>query len=181
MANFALTNSTAIGAGNAQQSMATTYKSLCVAGNSSNTSATGGYAGARRMKLYDILVGTNGTPSDAAMEFDVALITLTASLTGITGTLVSSVSSGFGLDPADVTFQAAMQINSTGEAGITAAVERWYLGINQRASYRWVCQPGGEILTAVSGTVQNGLTLRARSPAGAYTGTATGTIMVSEQ
>jgi len=179
MANFALANSTAIGAGNVQQSMATTYKSLVVFGNSSNTTANVGFAGNRRYKLYDILVGTNGTPADNPMEFDVALITFTSSLTGITGTLVSSVSSNFGVDPADVTFQAAMQINSTGEAGVTTAIERWYLGLNQRASYRWVCQPGSEIMTAVSGTVQNGLTLRARSAT--YTGTATGTVLASEQ
>jgi len=179
MANFALANSTAIGAGNTQQNLTTTYKTLCVFGNSSNTSANAGFAGNRRYKLFDILVGTNGTPADNAMEFDVTLITFTSSLTGITGTLVSSVSSNFGVDPADTTFSAAMQINSTGEAGITSVAERWYLGLNQRASYRWVCQPGSELLTSNSATANNGLALRARSAT--YTSTVTGTILVSEQ
>jgi hypothetical protein len=181
MANFTLANSTAIGGGNVQQAVSTTYKSLCVVGNSTASSATFVSSGFRRGKLYDILIGTNGVPADNYMEFDVALITLATTPAGITTLMVSSLSSNFGTDPADTTFVAAMQINSTAEVGITANTEKWYLGINQRASYRWVCNPGSELLypAASSATGNNGLTLRTRS--GGYTGTATGTIMVSEQ
>lgn len=182
MANFTVSNSTAMGAGNVQQSVATTYKSLIVAGNSSATTSnvfnTGGY---RRGKLYDILIGTNGTPADNFMEFDVALITLGTTASGIVSTLISSLSSTFANDPADVSIVAALQINSTAEVGINALTERWYVGINQRASYRWVAAPGSELLYPAnsSATGSNGLALRVRS--GAYTNTATGTVMIQEQ
>jgi hypothetical protein len=181
MANFTITNSTAIGGGNTQQSVATTYKSLIVAGNSSATTASFGAGGYRRGKLYDILIGTNGVPADNFMEFDVALVTLGTTPAGITGTLISSLSSNFANDTADTTNVAAVQINSTGEVGITANTEKWYIGINQRASYRWVAAPGSELLyPAVSSNPgPNALDLRVRS--GAYTGTATGTVMISEQ
>lgn len=181
MANFTIANSTAIGGGNVQQAVAATYKSLIVVGNSSATTASFGAGGYRRGKMYDILIGTNGVPADNFMEFDVALVTLGTTPAGILNTLVSSISSNFATDPADTTFISAMQINSTGEVGITANTEKWYLGINQRASYRWVCNPGSELLYPAnsSATGNNALDLRVRS--GGYTGTATGTVMVSEQ
>lgn len=181
MANFSLANSTAIGGGNTQQAMAATYKSLCIAGNSSATSATNGAGAFRRGKLYDILIGTNGVPADNFMEFDVVTVTLGTTPTGIVNTLVSSLSSNFTLDPADVNTTAALSINSTAEVGIGALTEKLLIGINQRASYRWVAAPGSEILYPAnsSATGTNGLALRARS--GGYTGTATGAVMISEQ
>ena len=181
MANFSVTNSTAIGGGNVQQAMSATYKSLVIAGNSSATTST--FAGAyRRGKLYDILIGTNGTPADNFMEFDGAVVTLGTTPAGITGALISSLSSNFALDPADNTgFVAALSINSTAEVGVTAPTEKWYVGINQRASYRWVAAPGSEMLypAASSATGGNGFVLRARSAA--YTGTATCTALIQEQ
>lgn len=182
MANFSILNSTGMGAGNTQQAMSATYKSLLIAGNSSATTAAFGAGGYRRGKLYDILVGTNGTPADFVMEFDVALATLGSTPTGITGTLISSLSSGFGLDPADTTFVSALSINSTAEVGITPVTEKWYLGMNSRASYRWVAAPGSEILYPAnsSATGSNALVLRARS-SGGYTGTATANALFQEQ
>ena len=180
MANFSITNSTAIGAGNVQQNLTTTYKTLIVIGNSTATSATNGWAGNRRYKITDIIIGTNGTPADNEIEWDLALVTLGTTPAGITGTLISSISSGFNLDPADITFQGAVQINSTGEVGITAVAEKWYLGANQRASFRDVVAPGQEFTVPAnsSGTGSNALALRARSAG--YTGTVTATIVGSE-
>src|SRR5882724_6539147 len=165
MANFSVANTTAIGGGNVQQGSSTSYKTLIAVGNSSATTASFGVGGYRRGKLYDILIGTAGTPADNYFEFDVALITLGTTPAGILNTLVSSLSSNFALDPADTTFVAAIEINSTAEFGITANTEKWYLGINQRASYRWVCAPGSEILypAASSNPGPNGLALRGRS------------------
>lgn len=181
MANFTVMNSTSIGGGNVQQSMSTTYKTLVVAGNSSATTATVGGGAYRRGKLYDILIGNNGTPADNYLEFDVALVTLGTTPSGIVNTLISSVSSNFGCDPADTSVVAAISINSTAEVGISALTEKWYIGINQRASYRWVANPGGELLYPAnsSATGSNGLALRARS--GGYTGTVTGNVMIQEQ
>ena len=181
MANFSIANTTAVGGGNVQQAAASTYKSLIVVGNSSATTATNGAGTYRRGKLYDLMIGTAGTPADNYYEFDVGTITLGTTPAGITGTLISSLSSSFTLDPADINITAAIEINSTGEVGIGTVVEKWYLGINQRASYRWVCAPGSEILYPAnsSATNPNGLTVRGRSAAGTVNMTAT--VMVSEQ
>jgi hypothetical protein len=179
MANLTITNTTANG-GNGQQAMAATYKTLVVTGNSSASTAAFANGGYRRGQWFDWQIGTNGTPADNFMEFDISLVTLGTTPAGITGLLVSSVSSGFGNDPADVNFQAAILVNSPGEAGITTVFEKWYLGINQRASYRLVVNPGSNLIYPAnsSATGSNGLTLRARS--GGYTGTATATVWMSE-
>ena len=174
MANFSITNSTAMGAGNTQQALTTTYKTLIAIGNSSNTTATGGYGGPRRLKINDIIIGTNGTPADNDIEWDLVSITFAASVSGVS--LISSISSGFTLDPADPTLSAAIMINSTAEAGITALNEKWYLGANQRASFRDVSNPGQEFVFPA--TANSGFALRARSAG--YTGTATVTIVGSE-
>ncbi len=184
MANFSITNSTAIGAGNSQQNLSTTYKTMIVMGNSTATTATNGWAGNRRYKITDIFIGTNGTPADNEIEWDLCLVTLGTTPAGITGTLISSVSSNFSLDPADITFQGAVQINSTGETGITNVVEKWYLGANQRASFRDVVNPGMDFIVPAlssgsSATGPNGIALRARSAG--YTGTVTVTVVGSEQ
>lgn len=183
MANFSITNSTISGLGNAQQGLSATYKTLIVVGNSTATTAANGWAGNRRYKITDIIIGTPGAPADNTIEWDLVLVTLGTTITGIVGTLISSISSGFNLDPADVTFQGAVQINSTGEAGITNPVERWYLGTNQRASFRDVVNPGQEFVVPAlssgsSATGPNAIALRARSAG--YTGTVTATIVGSE-
>lgn len=180
MANFNVSNSTAIGAGNVQQAMAATYKTLVLAGNSSATSANTGAGSYRRGQWYDWNFGTNGTPADNYMEFDICLITLGTTPSGIVNTLVSSLSSTFGNDPADVSFTAALSINSTAEVGISALTEKWYLGINQRASYRLVVNPGSNLIYPANSSAigSNGLAFRCRS--GGYTGTATSTVWMSE-
>jgi hypothetical protein len=179
MANFSITNSTAIGAGNTQQNLTSTYKTMIVIGNSTATTATNGWAGNRRYRITDIIIGTNGTPADNEIEWDLVLVTLGTTPSGITGTLISSVSSNFNLDPADVTFQGAVQINSTGEVGITAIAEKWYFGANQRASFRDVVNPGMDfVVPANSSAGSNALALRARSAG--YTSTVTATIVGSE-
>jgi hypothetical protein len=180
MPNFTVTNSTAIGGGNVQQNCTTTYKTLIVTGNSSATTATGGFGGNKRGQWFDWQFGTNGTPADNFLEFDITMVTLGTTPSGIVNTLVSSVSSNFGNDTADFSFQTAIQINSTAEVGISALTEKWYLGINQRASYRLVVNPGSNLIHPAnsSGTGTNGLAFRARS--GGYTSTLTATVWASE-
>lgn len=181
MTIFAVTNSTAIGAGATQQAMAATYKSLVTTGNSSAVPNTAGAGLYKRGFLYDILVGTNGTPADNALEFDVCRITLGTTPAAVT-LGVSSISSALNVDDPQDSGNAVnwIAINSTAEGGITAGTEVWYVGINQRASYRWVSAPGSELVwpAVSSATGSNGLSLRARSAA--YTGTATGAILFSE-
>lgn len=181
MANFGVSNSTAM-AGSAQLAMGSSYSNLVLIAPSSGAMVSNGASvGLKRGKIYDILVGTNGTPADNFMEFDLARVTAGTTLTW-TGS-VSSVSSGYPLDTADPGFQAFVTINTSAgsSAGSIATGEPWYVGINQRASYRWVAAPGSEIVypAASSATAGAGVALRARSAA--YTGTATGNVLFQEQ
>lgn len=163
MANYAVTNSTLGGTGT-QQSMTTTYKTLVA----TYASTTGTTSLVRRGKVYDILIGTNGTPADNAMEFDIARLTAPST---------SAFASANPLDPADAAAASGSIANSTTEGTYTSSGQVWYVGINQRASYRWVAAPGSELLWPATSSA--GLGLRARSPA--YTGTATGTVLFQEQ
>lgn len=180
MANLTIINTTGIGGGNAQQNCSSSYKSLIVTGNSSATTASFGAGGYRRGQWYDWNFGVPGTPADNAMEFDICMVTLGTTPAGILNTLVSSLSSTFANDEADFNFQAAIQINSTAEVGITALTEKWYLAINQRASYRLVVNPGSNLIYPAnsSATGRNGFAFRARSPG--YTGAVAATVWMSE-
>ncbi len=179
MANYSIVNSTDGGAGQSEQALAATYKTLVLVAASTVSGAT--ISGQlRRGKIYDLLIGTNGTPADNYLEWDVARVTAGATTTNGAGS-ISSVSSNYTLDPADAGFVGYAMINSSNEGNITPLGSLWGLGINQRASYRWVCAPGSELVypAVSSGTGSNGLALRVKSPS--YTGTATGTVMFSEQ
>lgn len=182
MANFTVSNSTTP-AGTAQVATGSSYTAMIAvaAGISSNYTQPGSLiSGLRRGKLYDIIIGTNTAPADTYLEFEVARVTMGTTVVYLGS--VSSVSTAYTNDPADPGFGAIVTIN--GSAGSSAVISRlaqpWYLGVNQRASYRWVAAPGSELVYPAnsSGTGNNGLALQNR--AGAYTGTVTGTIMVSE-
>ena len=184
MANYAITNSTVNGYGNLQAAMTTTYKTILTVGVGSSVSASGFPSGGavspynpRRGKIYDLLVGTNGTPADNAMIWDVSRIGAAGMLSSqaYTGAL-SSVSSAFALDAADGLTAAWIVANSTTETS-TYAISLWNVGVNQRASYRWVAAPGSELVYAATSSA--GLGLRAQSPG--YTGTVTGTLYFQEQ
>lgn len=180
MPNFLITNSTAMGGGATQQANAATYKSLITCANSSAAPVTLGAGLYKRGKLYDILVGTNTTPADNFMEYDVTRATVGTTPAAVT-LGISSLSSNFAADPADNGNSLNwIAINSTAEGGIAATTEVWYVGVNQRASYRWVAAPGSELVwpAVSSATASNGLSLRSRSAAN--TGTATATVYFSE-
>jgi hypothetical protein len=122
----------------------------------------------RRGKVYDVLIGTNGTPADNYLQWDISRMTADG-----TGTAVTPQA----LDPADVAALATAKNNYSAEPTITASSSLFNVGVNQRASYRWVAAPGSELLFPA--TANNGLALRALS--GGYTGSATGDVMYEEQ
>jgi len=122
----------------------------------------------RRGKVYDVLIGTNGTPADNYLQWDISRMTADG-----TGTAVTPQA----LDPADVAALATAKNNYSAEPTITAGSSLFNVGVNQRASYRWVAAPGSELLFPA--TANNGLALRALS--GGYTGSATGDLMYEEQ
>jgi len=180
MAYFSISNSTVSGFGSSQAPISGAYKTLCCVAASTQAAVVA--PGLRRGKLYDILIGTNGTPADNYMEFAVQRATITTSGSAWAGSL-SSGSSAMALDLADQAMEGFTGVNSSneGQVSLAATPTPWYIGINQRASYRWVAAPGSELIYPAqsSATGQNGLVLQARS--GGYTGTATGNIFVQEQ
>jgi hypothetical protein len=109
------------------------------------------------------------------MEYQIARLTVGS--TFVYAGIVSSRNNQ--LDPADANMASFAVVNSTIETNFTytSGTEPFYIGVNQRASYRWVAAPGSEIvMPAVSSA---GLGFRSRS--GGYTGTATVTCMFQEQ
>lgn len=183
MANYSVVNTTSIGGGNAQVGSSTAYN--CLIATWASTVGNGTIATVlRRGKLYDLLVGTNGTPADNYMEYDVRRITIGSTVAPQLAGGVSSLSSNFSLDLADNTGAATqIFINSSvsGMANTTFNTQVWYVGVNQRASYRWVAAPGSEIVwpANASGTGNNGISGNARSAA--YTGTVTMNWLFQEQ
>lgn len=161
MANFSITNSTVSGGGGTQQAVASTPKTLI--GTYGSTTAP------VRGKVYDLLIGTNGTPADNTTEWDIPRAT-----TSVGGTVATPQA----LDPADAASTSVITVNSTTEGTITANSDVFYVGVNQRASYRWVASPGSELIWPA--TASNGLVLRVKSASG-YTGTATGNWLFQEQ
>ena len=90
-----------------------------------------------RGRIYDILIGSDATPADVATEFNLIRGTVSG-----TGTALDEVA----LDPAD---PAALL---SGEGGTfsgqtkTANSSMMELALNQRATFRWVAAPEGEIV-----------------------------------
>ena len=160
MAKYSITNGSTSGAGT-QQNMTTTYVGALLG-------LTGTGATARRIKVYDVLIGTNGTPADNFIEWDISRVT-TAS--------TSTTATPQPLDQADASSLTTTTVNSSQFGTITANSNVFYIGVNQRASYRWVAAPGGELVSPATSSA--GFQLRTRS--GGYTGTATGTIHYEEQ
>lgn len=134
-----------------KQAMTSTYKTLLAL-----TAATATLCGA---KVYEASFGTNGTPADNYMEYDVSRQTAVGTSTALTPVALDGQHRAAGTVGAG---------NFTAEGTITATSSVLYVPINQRATYRWVCAPGGELI--IPATNLAGLALRARSAA--YTGTA---------
>lgn len=143
-------------------------------GQDTNTAATtilGVDAGttARRGKVYDLICGSDATPADNAAEYNLQRYTVDGTSTAVTPQA---------LDPADAAALA--------EAGEAHSVEPTYTagGImlnwsqNQRATFRWVAAPGGEIVYPA--TADNGVGVQVITVAGSAVNT-TVTIHFEEQ
>ena len=158
MANYTATNGSTASAGT-QQATATAYVGALLGITTLTT--------LRRGKIYDLLVGTNGTPADNYMTWDISRQTAAGTATSVTPNA---------LNPADAAFLGLSTANSTIEPTVTANSSVFFVGVNQRASYRWVAAPGSEFVYPA--TTANGFALRVLS--GSYTGTATGQLWVTE-
>lgn len=165
MANYVATNGSTA-SGGTQQATTSAFggngSALAVIASTNAGAATT----FRRGKVYDLLVGTNGTPGDTVVEFEILRTT----------TMSSATVQASALDPADAAAVTLSVANST-SAATTTVPAIWYIGMNQRASYRWVCAPGSELVWPA--TTSNGLHLYFRSPS--YTSTVTATWFFQEQ
>ncbi len=97
-----------------------------------------------RGRVYEYEVGNNATPADAVFTHILARVS-----TAGTGDAVTPSP----LDIADTAsiFDAIDGLSVDPTIGVTL----WILAINQRAAYRWVASPGGELIWPA--TANNGI------------------------
>jgi hypothetical protein len=122
----------------------------------------------RRAKIYDIIVGTNGTPADNALVWDFPRQTVAGTATGITPNP---------LDPADAAALGVALANATAEGTITSNSSQLLIALNQRASIRWAASPGSELV--IPAVNANGIVARVKSAA--YGSTVNVSMLVQEQ
>lgn len=100
----------------------------------------------RRLKFYDIMFGSEATPADAAILWTVQRCSAAGTSTAV---------SPLALDPADAATESDAGENHTIEPTYTAGAILLNLPVNQRATFRWVAAPGGELV--VPATAANGV------------------------
>lgn len=100
----------------------------------------------RRYRLYDLILGSEASPADAAFLYRVRRCTTAGTLTSVTPK---------NLDPADATTELDAGQNHTVEPTYTASSELLEVALNQRATFRWVASPGGELVCPA--TASNGM------------------------
>ena len=117
--------------------------------------------------IYEWDVGADGAPNamDCAIVW-AALMQTTAGSGGVSMTTNP-------LDAADAASKGVALGNFTGEPTGANTTIRWSLAANQRASYRWVVNPGGPGEIIVPLTNLTGLGIRAYSPTYASTAVVT--------
>lgn len=92
---------------------------------------------ATRGKLYEIIVSSDATPADIATKFRIIRGTVSG-----TGSALVEVP----LDPADPAAQLSAEGGTFTGQTKTADTTLMEFGLNQRAVFRWVATPGGEII-----------------------------------
>ena len=134
-------------------------------GQDTNTAATtllavGQGTATRRLKIYDLVLGSDATPADNAAEYVLQRYTASGTSTAVTPQL---------LDPGDPAVTAIAGEAHSGEPTYTANAILLQWAQNQRATFRWVAAPGGEII--VPATNSNGLGIQVISIGGSAVNT----------
>lgn len=111
-----------------------------------------------RPRIYDVIIGCGATPADLATKF--LLNRLTA---------LGTEGSGFtpvALDPGDPASLADCGVGTFSvEPTYTAsAIVLGVISLNQRATFRWVASPGGELV--IPATANNGIGLKTNASGG---------------
>lgn len=95
-----------------------------------------------RPRIYDFMLGSPATPADQAATYTLNRTTTAAtSATAITPQA---------LDPGDPAATATAVGNHQNEPVYTAGAVLLKIALNQRASFRWVAAPGGELVLPAS-------------------------------
>lgn len=100
----------------------------------------------RRAKIYDFLFGSEATPGDAALQWQMQRHSATGTATAVTPRQT---------DPSEGVIASGMvaKENHTVEPTVTAGEFPFTQPLNQRASYRWVAPPDGEIVIPATASV----------------------------
>lgn len=112
-----------------------------------------------RVGLYDLIVGSDGTPADNVVRY------LAQRFTAV-GTTTASPPTPVKLDDGDIAGIATTGWDHTGEPTYTANTVVHDLATNQRATFRWIAAPDGEMKAPA--TASAGIGVTSLSPA--YTG-----------
>lgn len=99
----------------------------------------------RRLRVYDAIIGSEATPADAAILWSFRRCSAAGTSTGVTPQ---------NLDPASATTEYDSGTNHTIEPTYTASAFLLNIPLNQRATFRWVAAPGGELV--MPATASNG-------------------------
>lgn len=91
----------------------------------------------RRLKVYDLIIGSEATPADAAILWTVQRCTAAGTSTSVTIAYA---------DPGDSATEYDAGENHTIEPTYTANTILLNIPLNQRATFRWVAAPGGELV-----------------------------------
>ena len=110
-------------------------------------SATSDVTRPRRLKVYDIMFGSEATPADAAILWTIQRCTAAGTSTGVTPQ---------NLDLADATTEYDAGENHTIEPTYTASAILLNVPLNQRATFRWVAAPGGELVMPAPAATASG-------------------------
>ena len=101
------------------------------------------------------MIGSDATPADVATEFSIARVTDA----GTGGTALTEAP----IDSLTVAATGAA-VQGTFSAEPTYSTRLMNIALNQRATFRWVSAPGGELITAA--TASNGLACRSIASGG---------------
>lgn len=103
-----------------------------------------------RAKIHDLIFSQSAVPADTVIQWIVRRLTAV----GTEGAGVVPVA----LDPDAPAAQLDGAENHTVEPTYTAATELHDFDLNQRASFRWVAAPGGELVIPATATNGIGIT-----------------------
>lgn len=138
--------------GGTPQSLSSSYKTILAV-----TAATGA-ATLRRGWIYEFEIGPDNVPNatDCPVSWDISAQTAAGTASSITP---QPVDQGGGDAAAQLTYVA----NATAEGTITANSSIFYLGLNQRASQRWIARDKASCIIVAAVNLK-GWAMRAKSP-----------------